>query len=96
MIQDTAMPSKIKRGKSVNPTHAKKMKALVNSPIKNRSPGVVGIGRKPRRSMEGDTVCHIVMAARIRKMEMTKIAVGSVHSIHSKVRVMATRLSIEY
>ena len=42
------------------------------------------IGRNPRRSMEGASVCQIVMATRIKKMTMKKIAVGSVHSIQVK------------
>jgi|GEM_PF-4610378 hypothetical protein len=92
MIQDTAITSKIQRLRLVSPTHARKMYILVKIPIKNRSPGVVGIGRKPRRSMEGDTVCHIVIATRIRKMEMTKIAVGSVHAIHDKVSFIVAPL----
>jgi len=82
------MASKIHRVKSVNPSQVRKMYALPNNPIKSRSPGVVGIGRNPRRSMEGDTVCHMVMAIRIRKMAMKKTAVGSVHSIHSNVGVI--------
>ena len=45
--------------------------------------------------MEGDTVCHIVMATRIRKMVLKKIAVGRVHSIHSIVKVIVPHL-IEY
>ena len=56
--------------------------------MKSRSPGVVGIGRKPRRSREGDTVCHTVMAITVRIMVMQKIAVGTVHYIHSKVNFM--------
>jgi len=92
MIQHTATASMNQRVKSVNPSHAKKMKALPNNPTKSRSPGVVGIGRKPRRSMEGDTDCHIVIAISIRKMTIKKIAVGKVHSIHSRVSVIVVPL----
>ena len=88
MIQHTAMASMNQRVREVNPSHAKKMYALPNNPIKSRSPGVVGIGRKPRRSMDGDTVCHMVMATSIRKMAIKKIAVGKVHSIHARVSVI--------
>lgn len=56
-------------------------------PMKSRSPGVVDNGRKPRRSMEGDRVCQRVMAVRIRKMIMKKMAVGSVQHIHSRFMV---------
>lgn len=38
--------------------------------------------------MDGDTDCHIVMAISIRKMAIKKIAVGKVHTIHSKVSVI--------
>jgi len=57
-------------------------------PIKSRSPGVVGIGKNPRRSMEGDTVCQIVIAITVKKIVPQKIAVGKVHSIHFKVNVI--------
>ena len=50
---------------------------------------MVGIGKNPRRSMEGAMVCHMVIAVRIRKMTMKKIAVGSVQYIHSKVIVFS-------
>ena len=56
--------------------------------MKSRSPGVVGIGRKPRRSREGDMVCHTVMAITVRIMVPQKMAVGTVHLIHSKVNSM--------
>ncbi len=56
--------------------------------MKRRSPGVVGIGRKPRRSREGDRVCHTVMAITVRIMMLQKIAVGTVHLIHAKVNSM--------
>ncbi len=46
---------------------------------------MVGIGRKPRRSRDGDTVCHMVMAITVRIMVPQKIAVGTVHLIHSRV-----------
>ena len=49
---------------------------------------MVGIGRKPRRSREGATVCHTAMAITVRIMVPQKIAVGTVHSIHSKVNHM--------
>ena len=57
--------------------------------MKSRSPGVVGMGRKPRRSIDGDMVCHTVMAITIRIMLPQKMAVGTVHSIHAKVNFMA-------
>lgn len=87
-IQHTTTMSKIQRAKLVKPIHAKKIKTLVKTPMKNRSPGVVGIGRKPRRSMEGDTVCHTVMAITIPIIVVMKMAVGTVHSIHSSVSFM--------
>lgn len=84
------MGSMIHSDRSVNPSQARKRYALPNNPINSRSPGVVGIGRKPRRSIDGDTVCHIVMATRIRKIVLKNIAVGSVHSIHVNVRFIMT------
>jgi hypothetical protein len=70
--------------KFVNPTQARKRYPVLNNPIKSRSPGVVGIGRNPRRSTEGATACQIVMPTRIRKMTIKKMAVGTVHSIQAK------------
>ena len=87
--QHTAITSSIQSGNWVNPIQAKNINTLVKIPMKSRSPGVVGIGRNPRRSKEGDTVCHRVMAITIKMMVIQKMAVGTVHSIHASVRFMA-------
>ena len=90
IIQTNPIGSMIQSDRFVNPSQAKKRYAFPNNPINSLSPGVVGIGRKPRRSIDGETVCHMVMATRIRKIVLKNIAVGSVHSIHVNVRLMVT------
>ena len=87
-IHNMATASKIQRENWVKAIQAKKIYTLLKIPMKSRSPGVVGIGRKPRRSKEGATVCHTVMAITVKIMAPQKIPVGTVHSIHSRVNSM--------
>lgn len=88
MIQTAETGSAIQIVASVNPSQARWMKALPSNPRKKRVPRVVGIIRKPLRSIVGDINSHTSMPHNIKKMVMKKMAVGRVQYIHSKLIVV--------
>jgi hypothetical protein len=84
-IQTKEIASAPHRLNVVNPSHARWKYAVTSRPTNNRSPGVVGIGRNPRRSGLGATICQTVIDTRITAITIKKIAVGKVHAIQSNL-----------
>jgi hypothetical protein len=51
--------------------------------MNNRSPRVVAIGKKPRRSTVGERISQIVIPISIKTIRVKKTATGTVQTIQS-------------
>ena len=68
---------------SVAASHTNMIMNVIIKPIYSRSPLVVEIGRNPLRFLEGHRMLINIIATSIVKMPTKKIAVGTLHAIHS-------------
>ncbi len=76
IIQTTAIRQRKPQRQIGEPEPGQRDINTAHIPIKRRSPRVVEIGRKPRRSILGDRTCQMPIAVRSRAIVMKKIAVG--------------------
>src|SRR4051794_30298017 len=92
--QSTATIEAPHKGSVVAASQPRWIQALPSRPMNSRSPRVVDIGKKPRRSTVGHASCKLVISTSIRTIAAKKIAVGGVQYIDwTSLAARSTRLA---